>query len=593
MIKMKKVFVILLVFVSFFANAQKKKTTTKRIKDTIKTEVVQVVTSYTPKVSDATKIKKQPKITLSKKNGKKELSYRIFSVPVASTFIPKSGVVKGIDVGKKERLYNNYLSGGFGNNTTPFFELFLRHSAKFDNEFGLFSNYISSSNGVKNTLLNSDFSKFTLGLFYYQKERFFDWKIGLQSDRKSYNWYGLPNLPFTPSTILAINETQIYDLFKVHGELIFEDSFINTISTSISYFKDAVKSKESLILLQPKFNFPLRRFSRNLNDLNINAKLEFLKGEFVRDYPNQGSVSYSIITTSTNPVYRMNWRDFDIKMGTKLFFSADTQNKRYDFFIYPDVHISYPVLKDYVTMFVGSSGDLYTNSYQNLTDKNPYISPTQFITQTNEKYSFYGGFSGKISKNVAFNIKGSYKNEEDKPLFVRNNSKSNGTFSSIAGVDLTGYEYGNSFSVFYDDVQTITGFAELEIDISKRTSIGVHFQYDAFTLRNQQEAWNLPTVQGAFFGKYKNDKFFINTNIFYVGERKGLLYSGTFPSTTNGIQILDSYVDVNLSGGYHFNDQFSAFVKLNNVLGNEYQRFSHFTVQGFQALAGVTWKFDF
>jgi outer membrane receptor protein involved in Fe transport len=50
---------------------------------------------------------------------------------------------------------------------------------------------------------------------------------------------------------------------------------------------------------------------------------------------------------------------------------------------------------------------------------------------------------------------------------------------------------------------------------------------------------------------------------------------------------------VNLNGGYHFNDKFSAFLRLNNVLNTAYQRFANFNTQGFQALAGITYKFDF
>jgi len=76
-------------------------------KDTITTDVIEVITSYTPTISDAFKIKKNPKITLGAKIKKKQLKYQIFSAPVASTFIPKSGVAKGINMGVKERLYNN------------------------------------------------------------------------------------------------------------------------------------------------------------------------------------------------------------------------------------------------------------------------------------------------------------------------------------------------------------------------------------------------------------------------------------------------------------------------------------------------------
>ena len=119
----KYILVLFFVFGTFQVFSQKKSKKETKKKDSI-IEVVNVVTSYTPTIADAFKIKKSPKIVLSKNTKKKKLTYSIFSAPVASTFIPKSGVVKGIDVGKKERLFDNYLAVGYGNFNTPFIEGF-------------------------------------------------------------------------------------------------------------------------------------------------------------------------------------------------------------------------------------------------------------------------------------------------------------------------------------------------------------------------------------------------------------------------------------------------------------------------------------
>lgn len=81
--------------------------------------------------------------------------------------------------------------------------------------------------------------------------------------------------------------------------------------------------------------------------------------------------------------------------------------------------------------------------------------------------------------------------------------------------------------------------------------------------------------------------------MFFVSNRKDVTYGGTYPSAINGIQTLKSFVDLNINGGYHFNDKFTAFIKMKNVLNSEYQRFSNFNVQGFQVLGGISYKFDF
>ncbi|HAO14157.1 MAG TPA: hypothetical protein DDE71_01110, partial [Tenacibaculum sp.] len=79
---MKKYIWLLVVFVTTIINAQDKK---QIVKDSVKTEVVKVVTSYVPKITDAFKIKQKPTISHTKETEKKQLNYQIYSVPVAST----------------------------------------------------------------------------------------------------------------------------------------------------------------------------------------------------------------------------------------------------------------------------------------------------------------------------------------------------------------------------------------------------------------------------------------------------------------------------------------------------------------------------
>ncbi|MDT7833505.1 hypothetical protein RQM59_14055 [Flavobacteriaceae bacterium S356] len=590
---MKKFLLLLgVVFGSYQASAQKeeKKETAK---DTLKPEVINVVTSYTPTIADAFKIKKNPKIVLSEKSQKKKLKYTIFSAPVASTFIPKSGVVKGIDLGVKERLYDNYLAAGFGNYATPFVELFLHQNTKHETDFGIYAKYISSENGVADALLNNGYRNLNLGGYYMKEERYFNWKVGVDVESNQYNWYGLPALTFDVPTLNAIEEKQKFKYFSLNGEMIFEDAYIENANAKIYSFSDDFKSKELFFSLAADLQLPLTALSRKLKNLNVNTSLTYLSGEFMQDYLGTTKQEYSFFNFKVNPTYRFGDDKLKVKAGAKVYLALDTQNSLTDFFIYPDIEISYPIVKSLAYLNLGAGGDLEMNSYRNFSNSNPFVSPTLFMTQTNEQYNFFASVNGKFSPNVTYQIKGSYRNEEDKPLFIRNNSKSDGTTNIANSIPLLGYEYGNSFNVFYDDVKTFTFYSELEVDVSKRMMIGANLQFHSYTLTGQQEAWNLPKVESTIYGKYKKDKWYAGADLFFVGERKDILYGGIFPSATSGVQNLKSYLDLNLNGGYHFSDMLSAFVKFNNVLNSDYQRYANFTVQGFQVIAGITYKFDF
>ena len=81
--------------------------------------------------------------------------------------------------------------------------------------------------------------------------------------------------------------------------------------------------------------------------------------------------------------------------------------------------------------------------------------------------------------------------------------------------------------------------------------------------------------------------------MFYVDKRSDALYDAEFPSGFKAIETLNSFVDLNLDGGYHFNDKFSTFLRVNNIMNTKYQRFANFDTQGLQVLGGITYKFDF
>tara|TARA_B110000003_G_scaffold200168_2_gene198774 strand:+ start:14889 stop:16655 length:1767 start_codon:yes stop_codon:yes gene_type:complete len=588
---MKKYILLLIFSVSIlqvFSQKKSKKSTKKN--DSI-IEVVNIVTSYTPTIIDAFKIKKNPRILLIENKKKQEVNYSIFSAPVASTFIPKSGVVKGIDVGQKERLYDNFFAIGYGNYNTPFLESFFHQNRKFETDYGIHLKYISSKDGIKKTPLENGYSDLSISGYYRKEERIFSWKIGVDINQQKYNWYGLPNISFDDESISSIEEMQIYKSYELESEFVFEDSYFTNIHSSLNLFNDFFGSEEIKFSLNPNFKLPLNRINRNLTDLELKTSINYLQGKFEQSYSDESNIIYRFFNIGIHPVYKIDWSRFNIKLGSKVYLNSDIENSLTDILAYPDVQITYSLIPDLVSIYSGASGDLHTNSFQGIIQNNPFVSPTLFLTQTNEQYNLFGGINGKFSSKVSFNIMASYKSDEDYLLYVRNNSKSDGVFDITSS--LLGFQFGNSFNVFYDDITTLSLFAEIEIDISNKFTTGGNLQSNSYTTTLQQEAWNLPKLEATVFGKYKNDQWYATANIFFVGERKDLFYSGTFPSTTSGIQSLDSFLDVNLNGGYHFNDFFSAFIKLNNILDSNYQHYANFNVQGFQAIAGITYKFDF
>ena len=104
---------------------------------------------------------------------------------------------------------------------------------------------------------------------------------------------------------------------------------------------------------------------------------------------NQNKLNYAIFTAKIKPEYKTTISGFSLKLGTKIFGSFDIENSVNNFLIYPDIHIRKPIIKEYLNIYGGISGDLKTNTYQGFVEENPYISPTIFMTQTSEKYNAF------------------------------------------------------------------------------------------------------------------------------------------------------------------------------------------------------------
>ena len=488
-------------------------------KDSVKTEVVNVVTSYAPKITDAFKIKKKPVIQLSKEVDKKEQKYEIISVPVASTFIPKSGTLKPIKLGEKERLFDNYFSIGFGNKFNPYLEAYVHRNLNFDSEYRVNLKMNLSADPVDDTVLSSSFYNADADLFYKQRSHYFDWKVGLIADMDRYNWYGLPtNINFNDQVIDYIESSQNYKAYEVYGGLEFEDSYINETNLSVSHFSDKYESDEINAKFDIDLSFPLGRFGVNSEDLNIGFSSEYLVGGFGQFSDENFQLTesnYGFLNVGLHPYYMFNVYNFDVRIGAKGYFTMDTENSTNEFLVYPDASISYPIIKQFANIYVGAIGDLHNNSYRSLSDLNPYVSPTLDIMQTNQVYNAYAGLKGIIDRTINYNFKVRYSDEQNKPLFLLNESKSNGnTTGLINSAAFKGYEFGNSFKVVYDNVQTLAVVGEAEYDFSRKLSMGVNVAYNLYTLDFQEEAWGLPQISGDIFGVYKETKWYAGVNIY-------------------------------------------------------------------------------
>src|SRR5690606_14522141 len=547
-------------------------------KDDIGTETVTVVKPYSPTVSDAFKIITLPKAIDSMDLQKKKVTYSIFSVPVASTFTPAKGRASGVKRTTPHKLYNSYASVGLGNYNNALVDFY--SSREFNRggdllDLGLTHN--SSRGDLDSTPLDSDFYDTDLNLSYGKRERHMNWGARLGLAHRLYHWYGMEHGAFSDEVISSMDAKQNYFKAELAANIDLEDSYFKQGDLLLRRFWDASQSGENRLMVQPTLELPIGG-----ELFTVSAKLDYVGGNFknasLNNTANTGGIDYSHLQAGISPSILILRDELTLNLGANLVYGLDTQNSEGNFYIYPAVTASYRVMEDQVIAYGGIEGQLKQNSYHDFVEGNPYMSPTLDIMPTDQQYDGYLGLKGQLLPNLGYNLKGSYKAENKRPLYylnpinIRNDEKS--------------YFYGNSFQVFYDDIKTLGVFGELNLDVNRNFSVGVNAEFYDYDTETDNPAWNLPSVRGSLFLDYQIDaKWFMGANLLYVGEREDWVSQAVehaepfeFPST---IVTLDGFFDANAHLGYRLNDQLSIFVKASNIANSDYQRWANFRVQGF------------
>ena len=545
-------------------------------------ETVIVVKPYTPSVNDAFKIKETPVMGDSVSLEKKPVKYSIFSVPVASTFTPSKGQATKVEKEKRVKLYDNYATLGFGNYSNILAEFYSNLEVSRSDNFGIYLTHNSSQGGIEDVRLDDKYYDTELNLNYSSKNKNSSWDAELGLEHQLFNWYGLPEyLNLANEVTQTIDPMQNYYSATLGGEVDLYDSFLNKASANYRYFGDAYSSTEHNFKADTDFEVSIAS-----ELINTKVFADVLSGSFENGYRNLNSIDYTTMIFGATPSLLVLRDNLTLNLGASFVYALDTENSDNSFYIYPQVTASYRLAGDYFIAFAGLEGALTQNTYYNFSQENPYVSPTLNILPTDKPYDAYVGAKGKLTNSIAYSLKGGYSTEINKALFQNNLSNLSSTED---------YAYGNSFGVVYDDVNTLSFTGEINVDVNRDFKLGVNATVFDYSTDSQEEAWNLPDLKASLFMDYQiSEKWFAGANLFYVGERfdvEDALYSGDVIGTKK--VALDPFTDLNVNLGYRFTDQLSIFAKGNNLLGNNYERWSNFPVQGIQVMAGATYKFDY
>jgi outer membrane receptor for ferric coprogen and ferric-rhodotorulic acid len=231
------------------------------------------------------------------------------------------------------------------------------------------------------------------------------------------------------------------------------------------------------------------------------------------------------------------------------------------------------LLEEMLVVYAGLGGGLERNSYESLSEENPYINSVLPLNYTNNKFEAYGGVKGRVKEVADYDLNITYRSIEDMHVFVNDTSTI----------------LGNTFNLVYDDANLFRFNGELGFRSRSDFGLLLGVTYNAYAMDKEEKAWHKPALELSLETYYiVKEKLTLKANI---TSRSGV-YARTFDDNgTLQAKQLDGWFDIGLGGEYQINKQFSAFINFNNLLNNDYMRWYNYPVQKFNVLAGVGFSF--
>ena len=587
---MNKIFIytIIVSFISISVFAQEEK------KD-LGTEVINVIKAYSPEVSDAFKIKSSPENKVDETK-KQELSYDTYSTDVASTFKPSKIGAKSQPKNKVQKTLDNYVILGYGNYKTPLVELYMNNKKVKEERYGIHVQHLSSEGGIENVMFNNSFMNSSIDGFYWKQFKNYQLKSNLAYKYQSFNWYGVPENIITDELVKSLNVGQYYQ--TIEGEVSYtnngkrDDSFFKSTSSTLYRMWDRYGSYENRIKAEGEFVFPIEG-----QEIKIIADIDLLDNYFAESFATTDEINNRFLNIGITPSFEMIKENVTLNLGVKMVYSADLVGDNSQFKIFPKVNASVNVVDDLMIAYAGLEGEMYQNSYQSLVAEMPYLSPTQNIIPTSVQYNAFVGLRGKLTSSLAYNTSLGFRKENGFVQYLKNPGK------GICGVtgctpitNAMGWEVNNSFSAIQDTVSVLKFKAGVEYEAVKDLLINANLEYNYYSSENYDEVYNKPALMISANAEYRFlEDFTVGTAMYFVSSRSYIqdyfISNLDDTMTINKGGDLSSYFDLNINAGYDITKKLGTFVRFNNILNQNYELYKNYPVQGFQAMAGLTYKF--
>ena len=523
---------------------------------------VQVVKAYKPKVQSAYKITELPEIT-DTTTTETEFNYYLLPKSIETEF-EVNPIPPATMVGEPlTELYSRYVKVGMGTKLSPSAEVYISTKRNENRSLGAFFQHRSSGGKVplkNNERVFAGYNDNSLKLFGKQMFEHAVLRADANLENNTNYFYG-----YHPSLDTTLEKNDIkQSFFRIDALASFHSTYMDSthlnydLELDYDYIQDKFESKENGIALNGSFD----KFIDN-NIVGLNTGFKYLDLSSPQDTGSKTLFHF-------HPWIAKFGDEWKVKGGIN--FVAEAVNSNTKLLIYPVASMEYDIVNQYIIPYAGIDGEINMHSYYKTTQHNPFVLPGLNLENTNRKMIFYAGIKGNLSSSTYYNTRVTYTYFDHMPFFI----------NDVTQTD----SLGNQFGVIYDDGEYLNLFGEISFEFTNDISLRAQGNIHQYTLYNEEQPWHKPVFDLTISGRYDiRDKIILNTDL-YISGKRWVKYG-----LKGNAAEMDGFIDLNLGIEYRYSKVLSAYLKLNNILSDNYSEWSQYPVYGLHARLGISYAF--
>ena len=480
--------------------------------------------------------------------------------------------------------FDNYLKLGAGNYGRLYGELFINSSQDRKFVYGLSALHNSTRKGpVDSRLSGQALTKIGVDGKYHQNT--YEVRLNAGYENRGYHFYGYDttaNFDYTKTDLRQ--RLNLYSFAATIENTRPKSKIDYKLSTGVYALNDFYDASELDWGTQLNTFFPI--FEDKIKAV-INAEA----------YVTQMSDSRTENSTRKRnlfriePAFNFDFGSFSARVGLKAVSQSDPVINSSIAKAYPTATLTYKT-PSLVYFFAGVDGDIVRNTMRSLLNENPWLieqisngaASKNYIRNTYKNLDVFLGARGDLFSGVSFNVKGSYGKYQDLYYF----DQYDGSTFSPGGKPLN----VTKFDVVYDEeeIDFVNGSLELGysgFDVWKPV---LKVDYNYYGKGTFEKPLHRPAVSARLGNTITlTDRLVSSVDFYYIGgifARQTGAMNGEYNPNQPIVKLKD-IVDLNAEFTYLFTDHFAAFVKLNNIVGKNYQRYYNYPQLGLNFLAGI------